>query len=83
MSELISLREAERRGLTKLQLDRWTNPDDCIELTLIDGYFGPWVKLWSPMNELCNQDNPHKFLITMLGDLDKPDWRPLPRELKR
>ncbi len=78
---LISIREAAHRGITKVRLDKWTNPDDYMELTIVDGLLGPWVKLWSPINEVIGATNPQKLLITMLGDLDDPCWRALPRDL--
>lgn len=83
---LISIRQAEARGLTKLRLDVWANPDDYLEFTMVEfgGVgFGPWVKLWSPTNAICEQENPQMLLITMIGDLDDECWRPLPKELVR
>jgi hypothetical protein len=79
MTELISIKEAEARGFTKLRLDKWSNPDDYLEFTKTEHGFGPWVKMWSPANEIVGHDNPHKILITMLGDVNDPCWRPLPR----
>lgn len=77
MTELISINEAMRRGLTKLRLDKWSNPQDHIELQKLDaGNYGPWVKLWSPTAAVCGYPNPQKLIITMLGDLDDPSWRP-------
>ena len=78
-NELISIKEAEARGFTKLRLDKWSNPDDYIEFTMTEWGFGPWVKLWSPTNELVGFENPHKMLITTLGDINDPCWRSLPR----
>jgi hypothetical protein len=81
-AHLMSIREAEARGFTKLRLDKWANPDDYLEFTIVEGGgFGPWVKLWSPANEIVGNENPHKMLITLLGDPDDPCWRPLPRGL--
>lgn len=80
---LISINEAMRRGYTKLRLDKWSNPDDYMEFTIIDGKPGPWVSLWSPVNEVIGEPNPQKFIILMLGDLDDPCWRPLPKSLAR
>jgi hypothetical protein len=80
---LMSINEAVRRGYTKLRLDHWANPDDYMEFTIVVGTPGPWVKLWSPVNEIVGNKNPHLMLITMVGDLDDPCWRPLPKTLVR
>lgn len=78
---LISIREAAKRGLNKIRLDKWSNPDDYIEFDIIDGAPGPWFRLYSPTNALIEMPNPQRLLVTMMGDLDKADWRPLPRTL--
>jgi hypothetical protein len=83
MSGLVSIKEAETRGLTKLRLDKWSNPDDYLEFTKIGDGFGPWVKLWSPANAIVGNKNPHSMLITMLGDVNDPCWRPVPRTLEQ
>jgi hypothetical protein len=82
MSELISIKEAEARGFTRLRLGNWSNPDDYVEFTLTEHGFGPWVKLWSPANEIAGNQNPHKMLITEIGDVNDPCWIPLPRSLE-
>lgn len=79
MAEHISINEAIRTGVTKLRLDRWACPEDHIEIYIADqvkGWSGPWVKLWSPTNELIGQKNPQEMLITMIGDLDDKCWSP-------
>ena len=85
---LLSINEAIRRGFSKLRLDKWSNPDDYMEFYIFEHPTGekspgPWVKLWSPANELVDMKNPQTLLITMLGDLDDPCWRPLPKTLER
>lgn len=78
MNDLISINQAVIKGITKLRMDHWASAEDHIEL-YIDriGKLGPWVKLWSPYNELSGQDNPQTFLITvfMKQDLDNNCWR--------
>lgn len=80
---LISINDAVARGHTKLRMDHWANPDDYMEFMIIDGQLGPWVKLWSPANDIVGHKNPHVMLILELGDLDDPCWRMLPKELVR
>lgn len=80
---LMSINEAMTRGYSKLRLDIWANPDDYMEFSIFDGRPGPWVKLWSPTNGLIGEPDPQKLLITMLGDLDDPCWRALPKTLVR
>jgi len=76
MSDLMSIREAAMLGRKRFRLDKWTNDYDHFEIDIIDGRPGPWVKLWSPLNRpVCEQENPQKMLITMLGDLDAKVWR--------
>jgi len=77
MTDLISINDAVRDGISKLRMDNWANAEDHIELYLIEGLeAGPWVKLWSPANEICGNENPHRIMITMLGDYDAKCWRP-------
>ena len=89
MSDLISINEAMRRGFSKLRLDKWANPDDYMEFYIYEDPAthekspGPWVKLWSPVNEVAGNKNPHMMLILELGDLNDPCWRPLPKSLER
>lgn len=84
MSEgLVSIREAAKRGINKIRLDKWANPDDYMEFDIIDGEPGPWFRLFSPTNEIIGAPNPQKLLCTMMGDMDDPCWRPIPRTLSR
>ena len=85
-SGLISIKQAAQRGFTKLRLDRWANPDDYIEIYIVDkeeGRLGPWAKLWSPTNEIVGNKNPHMMLWLELGGEDDECWRPLPKTLVR
>jgi len=65
------------------------NPDDYMEFYIYEDpathekSAGPWVKLWSPVNEIVGNKNPHMMLILELGDLNDPCWRPLPKSLER
>ena len=76
MSELMSINEAAKLGRTRMRFDKWANDYDHIEIYITsDGLVGPWVKLWSPINEKIEQENPQTYLITMLGDPDEKVWR--------
>ncbi len=75
---LMSINEAVKTGVTKLRLDNWAYKEDYIEIHIADpikGWIGPWVKLWSPLNEIIGRKNPQEMLVTMLGDLDDKCWR--------
>lgn len=76
MSDLMSVNEAAKLGRKRFRLDKWINDLDHFEIDIVDGRPGPWVKLWSPFNgPVCEQENPQKMLITMIGDLDDKCWR--------
>ena len=76
MSELMSINEAAKLGRKRLRLDKWANDYDHIEIYITeDGLVGPWVKLWSPVNELIEQENPQTMLVTMIGDVEEQCWR--------
>lgn len=76
MTELISIGEACGRKRNKLRLPIWSNPADHIELHITeDGLLGPWISLWSEMNERCGFKNPHKIIVSQF-DLSKKEWLP-------
>lgn len=87
-SELISLREAARRGVSKLRLKRWANPRDHIRLHLVTLEsanwtgpsstgkvltYGPWVEIHSEMNSAMGLRDPQKILITQFN-VDAKEW---------
>ena len=82
--ELISLNEAKKRGITKVRMPIWANKKDHIEFHIDKetGAFGPWAKLWSPVNEVIGAENPQTFIVTMMGDLDMEIWQPYVEEEK-
>lgn len=49
--DLISIRQAAARGITRVRKQIWVNPEDHLEIAIVDGAPGPWLKLWSPLNE--------------------------------
>lgn len=78
---MISINEAVRRGIPRLRLDRWANPWDHIEITIVkvdgENLLGPWWNLWSPLNEEINGRNPVKNMVIGpmgLGSPDDPCW---------
>lgn len=86
----ISINEAVKAGITRLRLDRWANPADHIELTILkerpDGtganQLGPWCNMWA----YPYVDEPHKFCVVGpagLGDFDLPLWTIYPIEPPR
>ncbi len=76
MTDLITIPEAAKQGISKLRAPHWANPRDHIEIHITrDGGIGPWVALWSEMNGPCGQDNPHKLLVTEFTPW-KAEWLP-------
>jgi hypothetical protein len=64
---MISIRQAAKQGIAKLRRPEWADPADHIHITIVDGLVGPWVELWSPINQEVNGCNPVKLLITEVG----------------
>jgi len=59
---VISINEAVQQGIMRLRMPRWAFPEDHIELSIVNGLLGPWVKLWSPGNEIIGEPNPKDIL---------------------
>jgi hypothetical protein len=74
--ELISINEAIDRRITKVRLPIWATPSDHLELHITEsGHIGPWVKLWSIHNEMCEQENPHALLyMSAIKDPSVVEW---------
>lgn len=74
--KLISAREAIDGGISKLRLTNWADPNDHIELHLTEsGHVGPWVKLWSPVNEVIGSPNPQTLLyMSAVPDPGEKIW---------
>ena len=60
---MITIRRAAQDGHTRLRMPHWSNPLDHIEITIHDGMPGPWAKLWSPFNPVCNGRDPMMIMI--------------------
>lgn len=77
MTDLISINEAVKMGITKLRSDHWANPEDHIEIYITEfkgePHPGPWVKFWSPTLEHIGMKNPHEALITEFN-CDEKCW---------
>lgn len=62
---MISLNEAVKNGISRLRRPEWANREDYIEIDLLgDGLHGPWVHLYSPMNEDIHGTNPVDLMCT-------------------
>lgn len=48
MTKLISINEAAKLGHRRLRKPEWLSPLDYIEIDIIDGQLGPWIRLYSP-----------------------------------
>lgn len=66
---MISINEALANNVTRIRVPKWACCADYLELTIIKGKdgvrrLGPWIRLFSPMNEEINGENPVSMLIT-------------------
>lgn len=67
--DLLSIHDAIAKRITRLRLPHWVCPEDHIEIDIDrTGHLGPWVKLWSPLNEVIGAPNPQMFLSTSFDD---------------
>ena len=68
---MISINEAVANGITRIRMPHWAIREDYIKLDIIAGKLGPWLHLYSPMNEEINGRNPVSMLFLEF-DLDAP-----------
>lgn len=66
----MTITEAAKQGITKLRLPQWRMPTDHVELYVVDGRSGPWMKFYSDLNQIVGNDNP-MTLSTIMDDTDK------------
>ncbi len=66
---MISINEAVSQGIERIRRPHWAIPEDHLKLDIIDGKLGPWLHVYSPMNEEINGKNPVDMLFMEL-DLD-------------
>lgn len=64
MTELLSINQAASIGQRKLRSPKWANPLDHIVIDIFDGSVGPWVHLYSPINEAIHGKRKDDILIT-------------------
>jgi hypothetical protein len=62
MSDLISIADAAARGIERVRMTKWANDFDHFKIDIIDGEPGPWLHLYSPVNEVIGQSNPVDIL---------------------
>lgn len=70
-NELISIKDAEAQGITRVRKPVWANPLDQLHI-------GPgiWTHLYCPFNKECNGRDPVDMLKFQIGDLDAKEWLP-------
>ena len=73
MSEAMSITQAAARGISRLRLARWAYAYDYLEIDIVDGAPGPWVRLYSPMNQEMNGRDPVKMLGIGM-DYEAEEW---------
>lgn len=76
----MTLNEAIERGISKLRLAHWANPQAHIEFDVIhaDGkaWHGPWVRLYdSSSHAALRVPDPQEYLWHYLLGGDKEDWQ--------
>lgn len=61
---LISIRDAASDGIRRIRQPNWANPKDYLLIDILeDNTPGPWVHLYSPINQsVCQQRNPQDIL---------------------
>ena len=63
MTRLISINEAAAKGIERLRKREWKLPEDNLKIDIVDGKAGPWLHLYSPINEsVLGVKNPQTFL---------------------
>jgi hypothetical protein len=73
MSEMISIREAAKRGIERLRSPKWVTPEDHLKIDIVNGVPGPWVHLYAPFNLECNGVDPVDVLCVQMN-YESPDW---------
>ncbi len=76
----MTLREAVKRGISKVRDPGWACKDDYIQIDILPNpadpkspHHGPWVHLYSPLNEVVGNPNPATMLCTMF-DWNEDGW---------
>jgi len=72
--QLISINEAASKGINKLRRPNWANPTDYVKIDIIEGMAGPWMHLYSVLNEEINGKNPVDVLC--IEGRDDKYWLP-------
>ena len=70
---MISINEAVANGIEKIRKPEWVNREDHLKLDIIDGKIGPWIHLFSPLNEVLGSPDPQDLLF-MGFDLDAVEY---------
>lgn len=68
--KMISINQAAAQGITKLRMPKWANPADYLVIDIVDGKPGPWVHLYSPINEIAHGKNPMDILAGSIVPYD-------------
>jgi hypothetical protein len=79
--QLLTLQEAAERGVTAIRKPMWAGRFDHMTFDTVrqaDGtvHIGPWLRLYSPMNEAINGRDPVSILLTETGDTRDAVWLP-------
>lgn len=67
--------EATGRGLCRLRLARWANPEDYVRIDVFDdGTFGPWAHLFSPVQPVIGVPTPQTMLAFSCDSADYEEY---------
>lgn len=72
---MFSLNQAAAQSITRIRRPEWSEPCDHFQIDIVEGKPGPWIHLYSPMNdELHGSDPVNMVWAEKPFDLD-PDER--------
>lgn len=79
MTKPISINEAAKLGHRRLRNLKWLNPLDYIEIDIIDGQLGSWIRLYSPY--IHTLDGKDYMQVPIIGNfqLDSKEYTPYTR----
>ena len=75
---MATIQELAEQGIERMRLPSWRSPTDYIKIDFIHGGIGPWVHLYSRLNEVVGSENPRDILFL---DTTGDKWEPYTGEI--
>lgn len=69
----LSIKQAAERGIKYLRKPVWAHPMDHLKIDIHNGTFGPWIRMYSPMNLDLNKRDPMDVLCIQM-DCESEDF---------